>query len=200
LVEDKENLSESALKRLVSLESNSFLGAGSLLAYHDLEIRGGGNLLGLDQSGHIEQIGYSLYLRMLEDELNALSKNESVSEDKLDLKLSINAFLNPELINEDSLRLELYRRLSKCEDSAKLYEIEAEIEDRFGKLDVYTKQFLALIRIKILATGKFKAISNYLQNIQFTKLNDEKEVIKAKSKDEDDILEAILVHLRKMSA
>ncbi|TNB55151.1 TRCF domain-containing protein, partial [Campylobacter helveticus] len=179
---------------------NSFLGAGSLLAYHDLEIRGGGNLLGLDQSGHIEQIGYSLYLRMLEDELNALSKNESVSEDKLDLKLSINAFLNPELINEDSLRLELYRRLSKCEDSAKLYEIEAEIEDRFGKLDVYTKQFLAFIRIKILATGKFKAISNYLQNIQFTKLNDEKEVIKAKSKDEDDILEAILVHLRKMSA
>lgn len=198
LVEDKANLSEAALKRLVSLESNSFLGAGSLLAYHDLEIRGGGNLLGLDQSGHIEQIGYSLYLKMLEDELNALSKNESVRENKLDLKLNINAFLNPELINEDSLRLELYRRLSKCEDSAMLYEIEAEIEDRFGKLDLYTKQFLALIRIKILASGKFKAISNYLQNIQLVKINDEKEVIKAKSKDEDDILEAILVHLRKV--
>ena len=96
LVEDKANLSEAALKRLVSLESNSFLGAGSLLAYHDLEIRGGGNLLGLDQSGHIEQIGYSLYLKMLEDELNALSKNESVRENKLELKLNINAFLNPE--------------------------------------------------------------------------------------------------------
>ncbi|EAI5601819.1 DEAD/DEAH box helicase [Campylobacter upsaliensis] len=197
LVEDKANLSEAALKRLVSLESNSFLGAGSLLAYHDLEIRGGGNLLGLDQSGHIEQIGYSLYLKMLEDELNALSKNESVRENKLELKLNINAFLNPELINEDSLRLELYRRLSKCEDSSRLYEIEAEIEDRFGKLDLYTKQFLALIRIKILASGKFKAISNYMQNIQLIKINDEKEVIKAKSKDEDDILEAILVYLRK---
>ena len=197
LVEDKANLSEAALKRLVSLESNSFLGAGSLLAYHDLEIRGGGNLLGLDQSGHIEQIGYSLYLKMLEDELNALSKNESVCENKLELKLNINAFLNPELINEDSLRLELYRRLSKCEDSSRLYEIEAEIEDRFGKLDLYTKQFLALIRIKILASGKFKAISNYMQNIQLIKINDEKEVIKAKSKDEDDILEAILVYLRK---
>lgn len=197
LVEDKVNLSEAALKRLVSLESNSFLGAGSLLAYHDLEIRGGGNLLGLDQSGHIEQIGYSLYLKMLEDELNALSKNESVCENKLELKLNINAFLNPELINEDSLRLELYRRLSKCEDSSRLYEIEAEIEDRFGKLDLYTKQFLALIRIKILASGKFKAISNYMQNIQLIKINDEKEVIKAKSKDEDDILEAILVYLRK---
>lgn len=197
LVEDKANLSEAALKRLVSLESNSFLGAGSLLAYHDLEIRGGGNLLGLDQSGHIEQIGYSLYLKMLEDELNALSKNESVCENKLELKLNINAFLNPELINEDSLRLELYRRLSKCEDGSRLYEIEAEIEDRFGKLDLYTKQFLALIRIKILASGKFKAISNYMQNIQLIKINDEKEVIKAKSKDEDDILEAILVYLRK---
>ncbi|MDL0114654.1 helicase-related protein [Campylobacter felis] len=197
LVEDKANLSEAALKRLVSLESNSFLGAGSLLAYHDLEIRGGGNLLGLDQSGHIEQIGYSLYLKMLEDELNALSKNESVCENKLELKLNINAFLNPELINEDSLRLELYRRLSKCEDSSRLYEIEAEIEDRFGKLDVYTKQFLALIRIKILASGKFKAISNYMQNIQLIKINDEKEIIRAKSKDEDDILEAILIYLRK---
>lgn len=54
------------------------------MAYHDLEIRGGGNLLGVDQSGHIEQIGYSLYLKMLEDELNALSKNE-VDQKKINL-------------------------------------------------------------------------------------------------------------------
>lgn len=168
------------------------------MAYHDLEIRGGGNLLGVDQSGHIEQIGYSLYLKMLEDELNALSKNEvDQKENKLDLKLNVNAFLNSELISEDRLRLELYRRLSKCEQVHEVYEIESEIEDRFGKLDIYTKQFLSLITIKILALNKFKSISNYEQNIQFTALNDEKELIKAKSKDDDDILEAILTHLRK---
>ncbi|MBW1429465.1 hypothetical protein AT913_05000, partial [Campylobacter jejuni] len=137
-------------------------------------------------------------LKMLEDELNALSKNEvDQKENKLDLKLNVNAFLNSELISEDRLRLELYRRLSKCEQVYEVYEIEGEIEDRFGKLDVYTKQFLSLIIIKILALNKFKSISNYEQNIQFTALNDEKELIKAKSKDDDDILEAILTHLRK---
>ncbi|WP_348518797.1 DEAD/DEAH box helicase [Campylobacter sp. CCS1377] len=197
LVEDKNTITEDALKRLVSLESNSYLGAGSVLAYHDLEIRGGGNLLGIDQSGHIEQIGLSLYLKMLEDELNALTKKESFEEKKIDLKLNINAFLNHELISEDRLRLELYRRLSKCGSVNEVYEIEGEIEDRFGKLDIYTKQFLALIVIKILALGKFKSISNFEQNIQFTKINDEKKLIKAKSKDDDDIIEAILTHLRK---
>ncbi|EDO9296114.1 DEAD/DEAH box helicase [Campylobacter coli] len=197
LVENKEELTQDALKRLVSLESNSYLGAGSVLAYHDLEIRGGGNLLGIDQSGHIEQIGLSLYLKMLEDELNALTKKESFEEKKIDLKLTINAFLNSELINEDRLRLELYRRLSKCKNIDEVYEIEGEIEDRFGKLDLYTKQFLMLIIIKILALGKFKTISNFEQNIQLVKINDEKEFIKARSKDDDDIIEAVLTHLRK---
>ncbi|EAH5954587.1 DEAD/DEAH box helicase [Campylobacter coli] len=197
LVENKEELTQDALKRLISLESNSYLGAGSVLAYHDLEIRGGGNLLGIDQSGHIEQIGLSLYIKMLEDELNALTKKESFEEKKIDLKLTINAFLNSELINEDRLRLELYRRLSKCKNIDEVYEIEGEIEDRFGKLDLYTKQFLMLIIIKILALGKFKTISNFEQNIQFVKINDEKEFIKARSKDDDDIIEAVLTHLRK---
>ena len=196
LIEDKNEITKDALKRLVSLESNSFLGAGSILAYHDLEIRGGGNLLGVDQSGHIEQIGLSLYLKMLENEINALSKNE-IKEQKIDLKLNVNAFLNSELIPQDRLRLELYRRLSKCEEVSEVYEIEAEIEDRFGKLDTYTKQFLALIIVKILALNKFKSISNFEQNIQFTHLDGTKELIKAKSKDDDDILEAILVFLRK---
>ncbi|ECL3484550.1 DEAD/DEAH box helicase [Campylobacter coli] len=197
LVENKEELTQDALKRLISLESNSYLGAGSVLAYHDLEIRGGGNLLGIDQSGHIEQIGLSLYIKMLEDELNALTKKESFEEKKIDLKLTINAFLNSELINEDRLRLELYRRLSKCKNIDEVYEIEGEIEDRFGKLDLYTKQFLMLIIIKILALGKFKTISNFEQNIQFVKINDEKEFIKARSKDDDDIIEAVLTYLRK---
>ncbi|EKS1604662.1 DEAD/DEAH box helicase [Campylobacter coli] len=197
LVENKEELTQDALKRLISLEGNSYLGAGSVLAYHDLEIRGGGNLLGIDQSGHIEQIGLSLYIKMLEDELNALTKKESFEEKKIDLKLTINAFLNSELINEDRLRLELYRRLSKCKNIDEVYEIEGEIEDRFGKLDLYTKQFLMLIIIKILALGKFKTISNFEQNIQFVKINDEKEFIKARSKDDDDIIEAVLTYLRK---
>lgn len=197
LIEDKEKITKDSLKRLTSLESNSYLGAGSVLAYHDLEIRGGGNLLGVDQSGHIEQIGYSLYLKMLEDEINKLSKKEEVLEKKVDLKLNINAFLNGDFITEDRLRLELYRRLSKCKSVNEVYEIEGEIEDRFGKLDTYTKQFLDLIIIKILASKNYKLLSNFEQNICFVKDDESKEIIKAKSKDDDDIIEAILMHLRK---
>ncbi|TQR33685.1 transcription-repair coupling factor [Campylobacter sp. MIT 99-7217] len=195
LIEDKNAITKDALKRLVSLESNSFLGSGSILAYHDLEIRGGGNLLGVDQSGHIEQVGYGLYLKMLEDELNALSKKR-ILEQKCELKLNVNAFLNSDLISEDRLRLELYKRLSKCKSVNSVYEIEGEIEDRFGKLDTYTKQFLELIIIKILSKDRFKLISNFEANIQFTNLNDEKFLIKANSKDDDDVLSCILNYLR----
>ena len=65
IVEDKEKLTNDAIKRLVALENNSYLGSGSTLAHQDLEIRGGGNIIGEAQSGHIKQIGYSLYLKML---------------------------------------------------------------------------------------------------------------------------------------
>ncbi|WP_257399244.1 DEAD/DEAH box helicase [Campylobacter lari] len=197
LIEDKEKITKDSLKRLTSLESNSYLGSGSVLAYHDLEIRGGGNLLGVDQSGHIEQIGYSLYLKMLEDEINKLSKKEEIKEKKIDLKLNINAFLNSEYISEDRLRLELYRRLSKCMSVNEVYEIESEMNDRFGNPDIFTKQFLDLIIIKILASKHYKLVSNYEQNICFVKDDESKEVIKAKSKDDDDVIEAILMHLRK---
>ena len=198
LVEDKEAISKDALKRLVALEGNSFLGAGSVLAYHDLEIRGGGNIIGEAQSGHIEAIGYSLYLKMLEDEINKLLNQDSAKLDKIDLKLSVSAFLNQEFIREDRLRLEIYRRLSKCKEVGEVYEIQSELEDRFGKIDTFTKQFLDLIIIKILALkAGIKTISNSEQNILITKNDDEKIRLKSRSKDDDDVLAEILVYLRK---
>ncbi|WP_107944175.1 transcription-repair coupling factor [Campylobacter concisus] len=198
LVEDKDAISKDALKRLVALEGNSFLGAGSVLAYHDLEIRGGGNIIGEAQSGHIEAIGYSLYLKMLEDEINKLLNQDSAKLDKIDLKLSVSAFLNQEFIREDRLRLEIYRRLSKCKEVAEVYEIQSELEDRFGKIDTFTKQFLDVIIIKILALkAGIKTISNSEQNILITKNDDEKIRLKSRSKDDDDVLAEILVYLRK---
>lgn len=198
LVEDKDSISKDALKRLVALEGNSFLGAGSVLAYHDLEIRGGGNIIGEAQSGHIEAIGYSLYLKMLEDEINKLLNQDSAKLDKIDLKLSVSAFLNQEFIREDRLRLEIYRRLSKCKEVGEVYEIQSELEDRFGKIDIFTKQFLDVIIIKILALkAGIKTISNSEQNILITKNDDEKIRLKSRSKDDDDVLAEILVYLRK---
>jgi len=197
IVEDKETITEEAKKRLVALESNSFLGSGSVLAYHDLEIRGGGNLVGDAQSGHIKNIGYSLYLRMLEDAIKELSNQKETPKAKVDIKLAVSAFISDELVSEDRLRLELYRRLSLCESPTEVYEIEEEVTERFGKPDAPTKQFFELMVIKLLGLEKnIKMLSSYGQNITVEYRNGSKEYATAESKDDDDIIKAVLHYLR----
>ncbi|KNE24046.1 transcription-repair coupling factor [Helicobacter pylori] len=197
LIEDQKSLNEQALKRLLALEKNSYLGSGESVAYHDLEIRGGGNLLGQDQSGHIKNIGYALYTRMLEDAIYELSGGKKRLEKSVEIQLGVSAFLNPELIASDSLRLDLYRRLSLCEDVDEVGQIHEEIEDRFGKIDDLSAQFLQIITLKILANqlGIIK-LSNSNQNITITYSDEKKESLKAPSKDDNDILETLLKHLR----
>ncbi|KMT69723.1 transcription-repair coupling factor [Helicobacter pylori] len=197
LIEDQKNLNEQALKRLLALEKNSYLGSGESVAYHDLEIRGGGNLLGQDQSGHIKNIGYALYTRMLEDAIYELSGGKKRLEKSVEIQLGVSAFLNPELIASDSLRLDLYRRLSLCENTDEVGQIHEEIEDRFGKIDDLSAQFLQIITLKILANqlGIIK-LSNFNQNITITYSDEKKEGLKAPSKDDNDILETLLKHLR----
>lgn len=198
IVKDKEALTDEAKKRLLALESNSFLGSGSVLAYHDLEIRGGGNLVGDAQSGHIKNIGYSLYLKMLEDAIKELSNTVESKKAKVDIKLTISAFISDEVVSEDRLRLDIYRRLSQCEEPVEIYEIEEELIDRFGELDTPTKQFIELMVIKLLSLDKkIKTITNYAQNISFTYLDETKQSIKSASKDDDDIIKATLEYLRK---
>ncbi|WRE34680.1 transcription-repair coupling factor [Helicobacter pylori] len=197
LIEDQKSLNEQALKRLLALEKNSYLGSGESVAYHDLEIRGGGNLLGQDQSGHIKNIGYALYTRMLEDAIYELSGGKKRLEKSVEIQLGVSAFLNPELIASDSLRLDLYRRLSLCENTDEMGQIHEEIEDRFGKIDDLSAQFLQIITLKILANqlGIIK-LSNFNQNITITYSDEKKESLKAPSKDDNDILETLLKHLR----
>ncbi|GAA7106729.1 transcription-repair-coupling factor [Helicobacter pylori] len=197
LIEDQKSLNEQALKRLLALEKNSYLGSGESIAYHDLEIRGGGNLLGQDQSGHIKNIGYALYTRMLEDAIYELSGGKKRLEKSVEIQLGVSAFLNPELIASDSLRLDLYRRLSLCENVDEVGQIHEEIEDRFGKIDDLSAQFLQIITLKILANqlGIIK-LSNFNQNITITYSDGKKESLKAPSKDDNDILETLLKHLR----
>ncbi|MGL2838475.1 transcription-repair coupling factor [Helicobacter pylori] len=196
LIEDQKSLNEQALKRLLALEKNSYLGSGESVAYHDLEIRGGGNLLGQDQSGHIKNIGYALYTRMLEDAIYELSGGKKRLEKSVEIQLGVSAFLNPELIASDSLRLDLYRRLSLCENVDEVGQIHEEIEDRFGKIDDLSAQFLQIITLKILANqlGIIK-LSNFNQNITLTYSDEKKESLKAPSKDDNDILETLLKHL-----
>lgn len=200
LVGDKEQLTDDSKKRLMALENNSFLGSGSVLAYHDLEIRGGGNIIGAEQSGQIKNIGYSLYLKMLEDAINELSGKtiEDEEENKVEIKLAVKAYLSSELIEEDRIRIELYRRFSSAKEPSEVYELQEEMEDRFGKLDEVTKQFCDIIVIKILSLKKgIKVISNFQQNISVLYRDDKKEVIKSPSKDDDDIIATTLRFVKK---
>ncbi len=200
MVTDKERLTDNAKRRLLALESHSDLGSGAVLAFHDLEIRGGGNIIGEAQSGHIKQIGYSLYLRMLEDAIKELSGQDKEVAHNIDMKLSIDAYLNEELIEEDRLRLELYRRLSLCESTGEVYEIESEIADRFGKLDTITRQFIDVIVMKVLAREKgISKVSSYGENvfIEFREEGVERVQLKSNSKDDDDIISTAMAYLKK---
>jgi transcription-repair coupling factor (superfamily II helicase) len=198
IVKNKDEITDDAKKRLLALESNSYLGSGAVLAYHDLEIRGGGNLIGEAQSGHIKGIGYNLYLKMLEDTINTLlNKTEEKEKVSVEVKLAISAYINSQTITEDRIRLELYRRLSLSQTPKEVYEIEEEMIDRFGKLDTFTKQFLELLVIKILAKQKgITQVMSYEQNITFTYHDGKKEYLKSPSKDDDDIIATTLKYLR----
>lgn len=198
LVENMENITQEAKKRLKALEKNSYLGSGENLAYYDLEIRGGGNLLGEAQSGHIKNIGYGLYLRLLEECIYDLSGKGKLKHTQCDIKININAYLNPLLIASDKLRLELYRRLSLCADINAVNEIESEIFDRFGSLDEASEAFLELIRIKVLANQcALKQILHYAERITFINADDSRDTILSPSKDWDDVMESIMIFLRK---
>jgi transcription-repair coupling factor (superfamily II helicase) len=198
LVKDKKTITKDAIRRLLALESNSYLGSGTALAHQDLEIRGGGNIIGEAQSGHIKQIGYSLYLKMLEEAIATLSGEVQEESKNVDIKLSITAYITSDYISEDRVRLELYRRLSRAVTKQEVFEIQDEMEDRFGKLDLPTNQFIDLILIKLNALEKkVKTISNYEVNISFVYEDDKKVVIKSPSRDDDDLINTTLKYLTK---
>ncbi|PIF03977.1 MAG: transcription-repair coupling factor [Arcobacter sp.] len=198
LVRDKKTITKDAIRRLLALESNSYLGSGTALAHQDLEIRGGGNIIGEAQSGHIKQIGYGLYLKMLEEAIAVLSGEVEEEEISVDIKLSITAFISSDYISEDRVRLELYRRLSMSKEIKEVYNIQDEMEDRFGRLDLPTKQFIELILIKVNALHKkVKTISNYDMNITIIYNDERKETIKSPSRDDDDLILTTLNYLTK---
>jgi len=115
----------------------------------------------------------------------------------VDIKLTISAFISDDIVTEDRLRLELYRRLSHCESPRAIYAILEEVEDRFGKPDIPTQQFFELMVIKVLAIQKkIKMVSNYHQNITIEYHNGRKETLQSKSKDDDDVIGAVLRYMR----
>ncbi len=145
-----KKLTEGANKRLKVLQSLDTLGAGFSLASHDLDIRGGGNLLGEEQSGHIREVGFELYQSMLEEAVTAMKGGDIASDDQWSPQISLGtSVLIPEsYIGDLQLRLGLYRRLSGLEERADIDAFAAELVDRFGEYPEEVKHLLDVMEIK----------------------------------------------------
>ena len=148
---DKKKITPQAERRLKVLQSLDTLGAGFQLASHDLDIRGAGNLLGDEQSGHIKEVGFELYQQMLEEAVVSLKAGiTEMVADRWSPQITIGT---PVLIPEDyvadlSVRLGLYRRLSDLEDEESIEAFGAELIDRFGPLPVEVRHLLKVMAIK----------------------------------------------------
>jgi len=149
----KQKITLQAERRLKVLQSLDTLGAGFQVASHDLDIRGAGNLLGEEQSGHIKEVGFELYQQMLEEAVESLKAGITAPvEDRWSPQITIGT---PVLIPEDyvadlSVRLALYRRLADLEDAREMDAFAAELVDRFGKLPVEVEHLLQVVAIKAL--------------------------------------------------
>lgn len=152
-VPPNRTLTSGAEKRLKALQSLDSLGAGFMLASQDLDIRGAGNLLGEEQSGHIKEVGYELYQSMLEEAVASLREGGEPEDDgHWSPQITMGtAVLIPEHYVEDlDVRLGLYRRLSQLESEQEVDAFGAEMADRFGRLPVEAEQLLDIMRIKTL--------------------------------------------------
>ena len=151
--EKDTQLSEVAEKRLKVLGDLDSLGAGFQLASHDLDIRGAGNLLGDEQSGHIREVGFELYQSMLEDAILAAKAGEMGLEakpDKISPQITVDApiMISEEYVPDLAVRMALYRRLNDAADKAEIEALAAEMIDRFGELPPATANLVRLIEIK----------------------------------------------------
>jgi transcription-repair coupling factor (superfamily II helicase) len=160
LVPKEEVLTREALMRLKILEEMTELGSGLKVANYDLEIRGTGNLLGREQSGHINLIGFELYCKMLEDAVKELKHDvREVEEFTPEISIPVNAFIPDTYIPDETGKLLTYKRLSRIKDDAELSELREEMQDRYGTIPgplenlfkiIALRIFLAKIRVKKL--------------------------------------------------
>jgi transcription-repair coupling factor (superfamily II helicase) len=144
-------LSSSTYQRLKALEDFSELGGSFDLARRDLELRGAGNLLGREQSGHINAVGFELYSRLLEEAVKKL-KGEEVEEEKpIQISLPYEARLPEEYIPESRTRCQIYKRLAEVVQVSSLKELEEELVDRFGALPLSVKNLLKIVKLRLFA-------------------------------------------------
>ena len=147
----QREMTDEARERLATISANQALGSGFRIALRDLEIRGAGNLLGAEQSGHIAAVGFDAYARILQESMAELKGEEIVEEKELRIDLPVKAFVPPGWVAQEALRLELYRRISLSPDHTVLEQIRTETVDRYGVLPDQVDTLFAIASLRITA-------------------------------------------------
>jgi transcription-repair coupling factor (superfamily II helicase) len=153
-------LTETAYDRLATIAQNNELGAGMAVAMKDLEIRGAGNVLGIEQSGHVAGVGFDLYVRLVGEAVEAYraaadGKTVTTAEEPKDVRidLPVDANLPPDYIASDRLRLEGYRRLAAAASDSDVAAVVEELIDRYGALPEPAQRLVAVARLRLLCRG-----------------------------------------------
>ena len=144
-------LSDTALDRLQTIASNTDLGSGMRVAMKDLEIRGAGNLLGGEQSGHIAGVGFDLYVRLVGEAVASFRGESDETPTEIKIELPVDAHLPHDYVPHERLRLEMYKKLAAVVDAAELAEIEAELVDRYGTPPQAVVNLLEVARLRTVA-------------------------------------------------
>ena len=140
-----------AAKRLKAIEEYSHLGAGFKIAMRDLELRGAGNILGPEQSGHIATVGYEMYCQLLEEATRQLKNEPKPTRPEAHVELNLSAFIPKQYIPADRQRLDVYRRLTRCTSLEMCQGLQQDVKDAFGEPPRQVLVLIALTELRILA-------------------------------------------------
>jgi transcription-repair coupling factor (superfamily II helicase) len=167
----QREMTEDAHERLATIARHQALGSGFQIAMRDLEIRGAGNLLGAEQSGHIAAVGFDAYARILQESVRELQGSPVEQTKELRIDLPVKAFVPPGWVAQESLRLELYRRISLAADHEVLAEIRDETVDRYGALPEQVEVLFAIASLRLTAARLgVEEITTYRDQVRLTPL------------------------------
>lgn len=144
-------MTDQALERLKAIQEFTVLGSGYKLAMRDLEIRGAGNLLGAEQSGHVMEVGFDLYCELLEEVVREVKGIKEVSPREVIVDLKIDAFIPQEYVTDDRQRIALYRRMNLLSTKEEVDDLRKELGDRFGKPPARLKKLFDILYLKVKA-------------------------------------------------
>lgn len=155
LVPKHTNLDESTRKRLEAIVSTSGYGGGLKVAMRDLEIRGAGDLLGTEQSGHVSQVGFTLYCRLLKKTISAMQKKQPLTTCEPKIEFSFESKIPESYISDLDTRIEFYHRFGDCDSEEEADALMKELIDRFGKAPISVSWLYVLAKLKIFAARHY---------------------------------------------